>query len=164
MNAAFGRRTPQAAAATRCDACAAISSAISYRMSSQWLSCCSVLMLETRFCASRRSAISDLESWLVYAPGAVIATSVWCLFTLGDGQRVLVLCGSAVARIASVGNTFLAHLGHTATTLMRPPSPIKSSALREYSARLFACATAAIMRSAIRERCDRPAATMAAMT
>ena len=25
--------------------------------------------------------------WLVYAPGAVIATTVWCLFTLGDGLR-----------------------------------------------------------------------------
>ena len=25
--------------------------------------------------------------WLVYAPGAVIAATVWCLFTLGDGLR-----------------------------------------------------------------------------
>jgi len=25
--------------------------------------------------------------WLVYVPGAVIATTVWCLFTLGDGLR-----------------------------------------------------------------------------
>ena len=25
--------------------------------------------------------------WLVYAPGAVIAVTVWCLFTLGDGLR-----------------------------------------------------------------------------
>jgi peptide/nickel transport system permease protein len=25
--------------------------------------------------------------WLVYAPGAIIATTVWCLFTLGDGLR-----------------------------------------------------------------------------
>jgi peptide/nickel transport system permease protein len=25
--------------------------------------------------------------WLVYAPGAVIALTVWCLFTLGDGLR-----------------------------------------------------------------------------
>jgi peptide/nickel transport system permease protein len=25
--------------------------------------------------------------WLVYAPGAIIAATVWCLFTLGDGLR-----------------------------------------------------------------------------
>jgi peptide/nickel transport system permease protein/oligopeptide transport system permease protein len=25
--------------------------------------------------------------WLVYVPGAVIAATVWCLFTLGDGLR-----------------------------------------------------------------------------
>jgi peptide/nickel transport system permease protein len=25
--------------------------------------------------------------WLVYVPGAIIATTVWCLFTLGDGLR-----------------------------------------------------------------------------
>ena len=25
--------------------------------------------------------------WLVYAPGGVIAATVWCLFTLGDGLR-----------------------------------------------------------------------------
>ena len=25
--------------------------------------------------------------WLVYTPGGVIAATVWCLFTLGDGLR-----------------------------------------------------------------------------
>jgi peptide/nickel transport system permease protein len=25
--------------------------------------------------------------WLVFAPGVVIALTVWCLFTLGDGLR-----------------------------------------------------------------------------
>ena len=45
--------------------------------------------------------------WLVYVPGAVIAATVWCLFTLGDGlrdafdptQRPLIGCTRGAGRL-----------------------------------------------------------------
>jgi hypothetical protein len=54
--------------------------------------------------------------------------------------------------------------GYIETILIRVSRPTKSCGLRVYSASLLEWATAAMRRSATRERCERPAATTAATT